>query len=184
MKQIIVIPEFHSLIDVITNSSTELFIADTDKSIDAIKELLAGLSQYADCDSDCGVGKIYVITEDNIKEFIDSTHYYLVMCDDMIDSSDFCDDYFRKKGWDVSGYRIPRCLSKDDNERETYAEHMREAFDAYDIYKENFLNDHMEEYKRKLLGKTIIEGSDDNSIPYEIFDILNKKLNAYHIHLG
>jgi len=34
MKRIFIIEPFHSLIDVITNSSTELFISDTDKSVD------------------------------------------------------------------------------------------------------------------------------------------------------
>lgn len=178
MKQIIVIPEFHSLIDVITNSSTELFIASTDKSVDAIKEFLAGLSYYAGCGEDCGVGRIYVLTEDNIQEFIKYNHYYLDMCTD-IDSDEFCDDYFRERGWNRSGWR-----SEDENEKETYSKHIREAYSAYEIYEENFLNDHMEEYKKNLIGKTIIEGYDDNSIPYEIWNILQSQLNAYHIHLG
>jgi len=31
---------FHSFVDVITNSSTELFVLDTDKSVEMVKELL------------------------------------------------------------------------------------------------------------------------------------------------
>ena len=38
-KQLFVIKP-HSIIDVITNSSTELFVIDTDKSIETVKEIL------------------------------------------------------------------------------------------------------------------------------------------------
>ena len=38
-KQIIIINP-HSIVDVITNSSTELFVIDTDKSVEVIKEIL------------------------------------------------------------------------------------------------------------------------------------------------
>jgi hypothetical protein len=41
MKTIIVSP--HSFVDIITNSSSELFICDTDKSIDTVKEIIVEL---------------------------------------------------------------------------------------------------------------------------------------------
>jgi len=39
-KKIILIISPHSFIDVITNSSTELFVMDTNKSIEVVKEIL------------------------------------------------------------------------------------------------------------------------------------------------
>lgn len=42
MKQALLI-NTHSFVDVITNSSTELFVCDTDKTVDAIKDILKGI---------------------------------------------------------------------------------------------------------------------------------------------
>jgi hypothetical protein len=39
MKQILIINP-HSMVDVITNSSTELFVCDTEKTIAVVKEIL------------------------------------------------------------------------------------------------------------------------------------------------
>lgn len=39
-KKVIFVIHPHSIIDVITNSSTELFVIDTDKSVETIKEIL------------------------------------------------------------------------------------------------------------------------------------------------
>ncbi len=39
-KKILFIIQPHSIVDVITNSSTELFVIDTDKSIETVKEIL------------------------------------------------------------------------------------------------------------------------------------------------
>ena len=35
-----IVIQIHSFVDVITNSSTELFVLDTDKSVEAVKEIL------------------------------------------------------------------------------------------------------------------------------------------------
>jgi len=45
----------HSFVDLITNSSTELFVCDTDKTLSAIKELLATLlKNHNDIEGECG----------------------------------------------------------------------------------------------------------------------------------
>lgn len=44
-KKIIFVLRPHSIIDVITNSSTELFVLDTDKSLDFVKEILESAIQ-------------------------------------------------------------------------------------------------------------------------------------------
>ena len=43
MKILSVIP-IHSFVDIITNSSSELFICETKKSVDAVKETLVALA--------------------------------------------------------------------------------------------------------------------------------------------
>ena len=40
MKRDIIIVDVHSFVDVITNSSTELFVCDTDKSVDMVEALV------------------------------------------------------------------------------------------------------------------------------------------------
>ena len=42
MKQILII-SIHSMVDVITNSSSEIFVCNTDKSIEAVKSILKEL---------------------------------------------------------------------------------------------------------------------------------------------
>ncbi len=181
MKTIIVVPEFHSVIDVITNSSTELFISNTGKSHEVIWEFLSDVNDLLELnDPSCGVGNIFTITEENIGEFIKDNYYYL---DNMVSETpeehwDFTRNYYIKKGWNPNEWRDNECT------QEIRSSHSNEACDAYDKYIEEFVQKHMSEYKKKLIGKTILVGATDNSIPYEIFDILLKKLNAYHIHCG
>lgn len=47
-KKTLLVVSTHSFVDLITNSSTELFVCDTKKTVDAIKELLAILLQNHD----------------------------------------------------------------------------------------------------------------------------------------
>lgn len=181
MKQIIIIPEFHSLIDVITNSSTELFICNTDKNEEAIKEFLSGLSAFIDGDETCGVGEIYSITEENIYDFISSSYWYLdeLLIDVPDGEWEFSKKYFKSKGWDEGDWN-----SMNEEKRIEYTKRSKEAFDAHSVYFKKYINGHMEEYRKKLIGKTIIVGETDNSIPYEIWFILENKLNAFRIHCG
>lgn len=38
--------------------------------------------------------------------------------------------------------------------------------------------------KEENIGKIFIDSSEENSIPFELFDIIEKKFNAYRYHLG
>jgi hypothetical protein len=40
MSKVLFVIQVHSLVDVITNSSSELFVLDTDKSLEMVKEIL------------------------------------------------------------------------------------------------------------------------------------------------
>lgn len=180
MKQIIILEEFHSVIDVITNSSTELFIADTDKSVAAIEEFLLSLSKVLDIHSSCGVGEIYEINEENILDFVNSYNYYIdhLIPYTMKDSFDFKYEYYTKKGWDYQEWR------NKDADQELLKKHSEESWDAYVKYKKSFLNKHKNDFLKALKGKTILVGSGDNSIPYSVWEILRDKLNAVNIHCG
>lgn len=47
-KHIYIIPEFHSIIDIITNSSTELFVVSEDKVEPTFRELFKAFAEYAE----------------------------------------------------------------------------------------------------------------------------------------
>lgn len=105
----------HSFVDVITNSSTELFVCDTDKTIEMVEEI--------------------------IQSIVDST------------------------GFGTIGDFTVRKYTKED-----FDQHDSEWSYGYE--------------KECNIGKIIIEGSSDNSIPYELFDILEHKFEADSYHLG
>lgn len=128
VKQIIAI-DVHSFVDVITNSSTELFVCDTDKTIEAVEEILHKLI-------------------DHYNELVE-----------------------------LAGNHVEK-LDYD------------EVFDTPYIYtKEMWYNNKSDEYKwnyhdEKNIGRIIISGVDDNSIPYEMFDKIENLFNGYREHLG
>lgn len=108
----------HSIIDVITNSSTEMFICNTDKTVEVVKELLdAILSAY----NKAGGGTRPL--DEIMDVFIAEQPEY---------DSAICEDY--GISWDGK--------------------------------------------------KTIIEGKDDNSIPYWMWEIIENLFNAERHHLG
>lgn len=76
MKQILIINP-HSLIDVITNSSTELFLADTDKTVEFIKDFLADLADMMDYPSMCGFENIYEVNEYNVDSVLSTLELYI-----------------------------------------------------------------------------------------------------------
>jgi hypothetical protein len=71
MKKEIFIIDIHSFVDVITNSSTELFMLETDKSLELVRE----------------------IVKEKEKEFPPDYGHYVTV--------DYCDDYFLNEafGW-------------------------------------------------------------------------------------
>lgn len=192
MKKLLLI-KTHSIVDVITNSSSELFVCDTDKSIGFIKDALIDLlRQFGESNTptiplkfeDC-FGDVYVLTEENVDEFIQE---YLI-------------------GWSygLSEYEdlgIPVLISwhnyedvfEDDTGRaEKYPWHEHkihnEKFEndceaAHKEYTDAWLTEHGPTIRKLLIGRIIIEGESDNSIPYELWDKINEMFNGINYHLG
>lgn len=137
----------HSVIDVITNSSTELFISNEGLTVEIVKEML----------HDC------------IERY----------------NQDVDDGKYKTKWSD--GHRV----SIDD-------------FDEPYIYTQEKLNEHKrqaEEYKKRwpdsswtwdgwgyehegTVGAVMIESSSDNTIPYDMWEMLEDEFNAERYHLG
>lgn len=173
MKQILIVEPFHSLIDVITNSSTELFICDTDKSIDAVNEFIDAISVALG--EDAGIGKIYVLDESNIKKFLTDVMYYMEI--DISGEWDFVRNYFETRDWDLR-------FQKDEELSALRDMRYKEAYAEYEKYFDKVIKDKLPYLTEKYFGKIVIEGESDNSIPWDLMDIIENRLNAIRIHLS
>lgn len=117
--------KIHSIVDVITNSSSELFICDTNKSLEMIKELLQDMLNLYNKGNNINYKFEDVFCEPKI--FTKNDVIY-----------PFDDDY--KYIW---GYEI------EDN-----------------------------------IGKIVIESMSDNSIPFELMELIEGIFEAKRYHLG
>jgi hypothetical protein len=120
MKQVLVL-DTHSFVDVITNSSTELFVCDTEKSVEQVAGLLMAKLEEYNSNNECSY------------KFDDVFDYPYVYTKKHLDESN---EY--AWGW------------------------------------ENAAN----------IGKIIICGRSDNSIPYDMWDLINDLFNGHNHHLG
>lgn len=136
MKQKLAI-NVHSFVDVITNSSTELFVCDTKKSIEEIEKILKQL------------------VKDYNKEVEKDYH------------GEYAHKVTYKNAFDKPFIYTKEQFEKDEKENGVLSEW---GGWGYEI-KEN-------------IGKIIIEGTEDNSIPHELFDRIENLFNARSYHLG
>ncbi|MFA5395705.1 MAG: hypothetical protein WC346_06770 [Methanogenium sp.] len=112
----------------ITNSSTELFIANDAKEVEVVKNILEKMLEISNLDSNGNVVMSHKV-----------------------------DEIFNV-------YKID----------EKNVDSLIEMLDGYSC------NQNREE----LIGKIIIEGTSDNVIPYELFELIERKFDAERIHLG
>lgn len=129
----------HSFIDVITNSSTELFVCDTEKSLELIEELLEELLQT--------YNKLYgkkLRYKDVFKEL----------------------RFYSKEEYEKS------VKKEEEDKKEAESEGRK-----YRDYRWGF-------EKKENIGRVVIEGGGDNSIPYEMFDLVEGAFCASRYHLG
>ncbi len=188
----------HSFIDVITNSSSELFVCDIDKSLETVKEMLEsypGLSGY-DEPWIFKVDEFIKAKENNFERtFMGFERDYR---------------YQELDGW--------MYVSNSDifiiDERKNYIEESDKLVKFIDWHERNKIvtdiYNEMEEQVKLFPDETpawwidpfkaskygcnydardydnniIIQSQDDNSIPYEYFDIIEKHFNATRIHMG
>ena len=124
----------HSISDVITNSSTDLFVVNNDTKVDRVKEILKEL-----------------LKDYNAKDLRDVSEY----------------------DWHKDDKNTPLKFS--------------EVFEKPFVFTKNMVSN--EKYRwdyetKKSIGKVIIEGCDDNSIPVDLQDEIENVFNATREHLG
>ena len=162
----------HSFVDVITNSSTELFIGDYSKGIECITEIITEIINVYNLKTssklvfDDVFSPITMINDENLFSYLDLIIDYIYPDDELWNN--------------VSSYPIyPEYNINDsvDVRRERRTEYNRQI----ECWKE--------ENKTVLLktfaGKIVIKGIRDNSIPYQLNDMLESLFTEFtHFHLG
>ena len=152
--------KIHSIIDIITNSSTELFVIDDDKSIEAVIEILNIL-----CDKWNELAAIGCYGECNVLNK-------------------------RKTLSNKTDKKPPQIKSFDDmfNKPYIYTKSQYEEQQRKDIiYKQEFNSSYSSlwDYESKEnIGKIIISSAYDNSIPYQMFEWIEEIFNTTRHHLG
>jgi hypothetical protein len=234
MKNLTVIRP-HSFVDVITNSSTELFVCNTEKNLEMVKEvlqkILSGFNMMNDSSFSMDVFKepfVFSIIEyrkwrkedrklqkecqktgnweERWKLSEESNFSNIIGC--FYDDEDKEDVENLRKSYIEEGNRSGGVWS---SRRNPFYQRLQDAakdkdgkfdYDLKDkevkkIYKEiskqeikpDWWNKPWEYYYRstvvrELNGAVIIAGKSDNSIPYDIWDTINSKLNGNNYHLG
>ena len=188
-----VIVQVNSVIDVITNSSSELFICKANKTVETVEELLAeilhtstdGLSYYV---------KPVVCIGDNLELFIDQHvgngwgyHNYapLKECfvgdiDELTNVVTTAGNVEPKQDWSerYNHRRGGKPFVEQQEDELATAKYQRDK-------REEFLrNNNVPKVLAKLKDFVLIESESDNSIPYESWDDINATFNGNNWHLG
>ena len=213
MKNLAVIP-IQSFSDIITNSSSELFVLNTNNTIQKIKEILSSItSGYLD-PIIFNLEKYNKWKEDNsFVSNLESTYFDTIegwFTD--LDDEDSLFEYRLRAFCNIMEYNsLEVCYFKESN-IPFYTEFMKfaktiglKSINSFSIYRENkeekckeffnqfeksgnilpsWWNPKEEDTVQGLNGKVLLLSCDENSIPFESFDFINEILNGYNLHLG
>ena len=213
MKNLAVIP-IQSFSDIITNSSSELFVLNTNNTIQKIKEILSSItSGYLD-PIIFNLEKYNKWKEDNsFVSNLESTYFDTIegWFTDLDDENNLF-DYRLQAFRNIMEYNsLEVCYFKESN-IPFYTEFMKfaktiglKSINSFSIYRENkeekckeffnqfeksgnilpsWWNPKEEDTVQGLNGKVLLLSCDENSIPFESFDFINEILNGYNLHLG
>ena len=213
MKNLAVIP-IQSFSDIITNSSSELFVLNTNNTIQKVKEILSSITYgYIDPiifnlekynkwkEDDSFVSNLENTYFDTVKDWLTD-----------LDDEDSLFEYRLRAFCNIMEYNsLEVCYFKESN-IPFYTEFMKfaktiglKSINSFSIYRENkeekckeffnqfeksgntlpsWWNPKEEDTVQGLNGKVLLCSCDENSIPYESFDFINEILNGYNLHLG
>lgn len=208
-----VIP-IQSFSDIITNSSSELFVLNTNNTIQKVKEILSSItSSYIDPiifnlenynkwkEDDSFVSNLENTYFDTVKDWFTD-----------LDDEDSLFEYRLRAFCNIMEYNsLEVCYFKENN-IPFYTEFMKfaktiglKSINSFSIYRENkeeeckeffnqfeksgnilpsWWNPKEEDTIQGLNGKVLLLSRDENSIPFESFDFINEILNGYNLHLG
>ena len=203
-----------SFSDIITNSSSELFVLNTNNTIQKVKEILSSItSGYID-PIIFNLENYNKWKEDNsLVSNLEST-YFDTLKDWLtdLDDEDSLFEYRLQAFRNIMEYNsLEVCYFKESN-IPFYTEFMKfaktiglKSINSFSIYRENkeeeckeffnrfeksgnilpsWWNPKEEDTIQGLNGKVLLLSRDENSIPFESFDFINEILNGYNLHLG
>ncbi len=176
-----------SFVDVITNSSSELFVCDTDKSVEFTETLLRKILDLhnevsnTDYSFEHVFDSVKCVGEEDIEKFIeDYVIGWSVGNNDLNigvpNYYDFSEQMRRKLGWKAN--------IKTDEERQENNRIWDEVRNAWEELKTKWITENLDYLKSIFLGRILICSIDDNSIPYELFNTIEYSFNADRYHLG
>lgn len=158
-----------SFIDVITNSSSEIFLCDTKKSLDFVETFLKeSLNTYAENGGSPRAyedvfERVYQIDESNVDEFIEDYVIEWGVFPSDLKGIEAPPDYY-------SYYRTYRDFETGNA--------------AFEKAKSAWKTNHYDKTRTALLGMIVIRDCGDNTIPSDMFSIIEFTLNAERRHLG
>ena len=188
-----------SKIDVITNSSTEVFILNTERSLEEVKVILSKITSGYDTPVILKEG------EGILDELVDWGYLYRDFREYLINVyflenlKDLWEDYIWKNRDAINEFNKHKSISKYPK----IYEESRQVLDVYDgrfevdDFPKGMIEKFQEKYKSQLpneipedlressySGKIGFMSCSDNSIPYDTWDIIENLLNSTNFHLG
>ena len=213
MNNLTIIP-IQSFSDIITNSSSELFVLNTNNTIQKVKEILSSITYgYIDPiifnlekynkwkEDDSFVSNLESAYFDTVRDWFTD-----------LDDEDSLFEYRLQAFCSIMEYNsLKVCYFKESNIL-FYTEFMKfaktvglKSIERFSIYREDkeekckeffnqfeksgntlpsWWNPKEEDTVQGLNGKVLLLSCNENSIPYESFDFINEILNGYNLHLG
>ena len=206
--------EIQSFSDIITNSSSELFVLNTNNTIQKVKEILNSITSGYQDPIIFNLESYNKWKEDNSSVSNLESTYFNTVEDWLIDldSEDSLFEYRLQAFCNIMEYNSLQVCYFRENNIPFYTEFMKfaktiglKSINSFSIYRENkeekckeffnqfeksgntlpsWWNPKEEDTVQGLNGKVLLCSCDENSIPYESFDFINEILNGYNLHLG
>ena len=213
MNNLIIIP-IQSFSDIITNSSSELFVLNTNNTIKKEKEILNSITFGYQDPIIFNLESYNKWKEDNSSVSNLESAYFNTVEDWLIDldSEDSLFEYRLQAFCNIMEYNSLQVCYFKENNIPFYTEFMKfvktiglKSAERFSIYREkkeeeckkffnqfeksgntlpSWWNPKEEDTVQGLNGKVLLLSCDENSIPYESFDFINEILNGYNLHLG
>lgn len=207
MKNVLIIKP-HSFVDLITNSSSELFVCETKKSIDSVKEILEKIvrNHYDILGEPCPEiwGEVFqekiTTTEYTIapQQVADYKDYYEAIREKLEHEEAskrrlLWEKFFgeAKFNWYAPEGTPVDTAQKYDEKRSAIT---RKIWDKQEKMLDSYITDKLGlaiTTKSDLMwgihqtkGDLMVLSAEDNSIPYECFSMIERVLNAQRYHLG
>jgi hypothetical protein len=182
MATIIVVP-VDSCIGLLTNSSSEMFVSKKGMSLKGVKEALQKIVEGYSVMTGEPAG-MSVFGEMKVLKDEEEALAFLREYDDYIISH----PEYRHRMKELAqarGTKIAEIYQLKDKVKELEA--FRELWEEEDNKEKKIFDDFIARFPdqvTRLVGCVVIHSSGSNTVPYDLFDTIDRKLGGFHAHLG